>query len=230
MNAKHLYLSIDFLSIIVPFIFSFYPKSPFYKKWKYAVPAILITSIIFIFWDVIFTKLGIWGFNPNYLTGHYFLGLPVEEILFFICIPYACLFTYDVLPSVMKTDYFDNTQTLLSYALILMLLTTGCYHLSLLYTGVTFILLALLLSFLVFRVRPRYLGQFYFSFLIILLPFLIVNGVLTGSFIEDEVVWYNNAENLNLRIGTIPVEDVFYGMMMLMMNVSIFERLQERKK
>jgi lycopene cyclase domain-containing protein len=56
-----------------------------------------------------------------------------------------------------------------------------------------------------------------------LIPFFIVNGVLTGSWIENQVVWYNNAENLGLRMGTIPAEDSIYAYSMILMNLFLFE-------
>ena len=50
---------------------------------------------------------------------------------------------------------------------------------------------------------------FLYSFILISLgPFLLVNGVLTG--LLDSVsppVWYNDSENLGLRLMTIPVEE-----------------------
>ena len=55
----------------------------------------------------------------------------------------------------------------------------------------------------------------------ILIPFFIVNGLLTGSFIIDEIVWYNNNHNLGLRIGTIPIEDIFYGFSLLFLPLYI---------
>ena len=63
----------------------------------------------------------------------------------------------------------------------------------------------------------------------ILIPFLIVNGILTGSFIKDEVVWYDDLENLGLRIFTIPIEDAFYGMLLLSLSISIYEYLRKKK-
>ena len=47
--------------------------------------------------------------------------------------------------------------------------------------------------------------------------FSIVNGLLTGTLIKNQVVWYNNNENLSIRLGTIPVEDIFYALLMLLM-------------
>jgi lycopene cyclase domain-containing protein len=181
-----------------------------------------------VIWDVIFTNLGIWGFNPEYVLGIYFFGLPLEEILFFICIPYACVFTYEAINYFIKSDKLKISQHWISRILIISLLTVGVIYATHLYTSVTFIALAFLLAFLEFKVKPLYMGRFYLMYVIILIPFFIVNGILTGSFIEGEVVWYNNLENLGIRMGTIPFEDTFYGMLMILMNISIFEWLQRQ--
>lgn len=59
------------------------------------------------------------------------------------------------------------------------------------------------------------LSRFYATFLVILIPFFIVNGILTGSMIETPIVWYNNEENLGIRLATIPIEDSVYAFTML---------------
>ena len=51
--------------------------------------------------------------------------------------------------------------------------------------------------------------------------FVLVNGVLTYL----PVVWYNDLENSGLRLVSIPADDIFYGTALLLMNVSIYERL-----
>ena len=63
-----------------------------------------------------------------------------------------------------------------------------------------------------------------------LIPFFIVNGILTGSFIEQEVVWYNNDENLNFRLMTIPIEDVLYAFTLILSNLFIMKLLKKRLK
>jgi lycopene cyclase domain-containing protein len=222
-------LTIDLATILVPFLFSFYKPADFSKKWKYLFPAILIPGIIFITWDEVFTQLGVWGFSQQYLSGIYIGNLPLEEILFFICIPYACVFTYEALNYLIKKDLLQSSAKIISVILIISCLVLGFLNITKWYSSVTFLGLASYIALLQFVWRATYLGRFYFSFLFILIPFFIVNGILTGSWIDDPVVWYNNDENLGVRMGTIPVEDVFYGMLLLLMNVSVFEWLQRKQ-
>jgi lycopene cyclase domain-containing protein len=231
LNPKFLYLAINLISVCVPLAFSFHRKISFVKKWKYFWPAALTTAFIFTVWDSFFTKLGVWGFNPKYLLGIYVFNLPLEEILFFICIPYACVFTYEVVNYFFKNDHvLTRSQHNISKVLIVLLLIVGVIFINRLYTSITFISLAIFLITLEWKIKSHYMGQFYLTYIIILLPFFIVNGILTGSFIDQEVVWYNNLENLGIRMGTIPFEDIFYGMLMMLMNISIFALLQAREK
>ena len=213
---QHLYLYINLGSILVPLIFSFHTKLQFYKTWKKLFPAMMVSLALFISWDVLFTTHHVWGFNPKYLSGYYVLNLPIEEWLFFICIPYACFFTHHALVTFFPNSLLSlKTVHWISGALILISIITVILHPEKWYTLFNFGYASLLLSFVIWY-KPQILQQFYWTFLVILIPFLGVNGLLTGNWISEEVVWYNKAHHLGVRIGTIPVEDSMYALTMLL--------------
>ena len=220
-----LYLALDLGSIFIPFVFSFHPKLKFYRKWRALSIALLGTMLVFIPWDIWFTVQGYWGFNPTYLTGASFLHLPVEEWLFFICIPYACVFTHYALIA-LSPGWKLNSPTVkgISIALLAAMLLLVIVYFDRWYTLVNYSYGIILLS-LVYVTRPSILQHYYLTFLVMLIPFFIVNGILTGSLIPDEVVWYNNMENLNIRMGTIPAEDTIYAFTMILTNIYILERI-----
>lgn len=225
---KYLYLIINIASISVPFLASFYPKHAFYKQWKNYFIANVIVAIFFIIWDSIFTEIGVWGFNSRYITGIKWIGLPVEEIMFFFFIPYSSVFVYYSINYLFPQNvFFHKYHKKISLVLIILLLTIALFFYNRLYTSITFALTALYLSYnFVFNYD---LSRIYRSYCITLFFFFIVNGILTGSFIEEEVVWYDNLENLGIRMFTIPVEDTFYGFLLVASIIQIFEYLNKRK-
>jgi len=79
-----------------PLVLSFSKKLSFYKSPVRLVLAILLPMIIFIVWDIISTQRGHWRFNQDYISGFFVFNLPIEEILFFVAIPFAGLFTWEV--------------------------------------------------------------------------------------------------------------------------------------
>lgn len=221
------YLLINIFSVLIPLGFSFSKGLGFYKTWRHFFPAMLITLVFFVVWDVAFTAEGVWGFNSRYLSGLDLINLPVEEWLFFITIPYACVFTYAALNYHVPKDYLGPYAKSISLVLIVLLLVVGLVHIDRAYTSVTFLLTALFILIHVLFLDTSFMGRFYLAYAVCLVPFFVVNGILTGSFIEEEVVWYNNEENLGIRLFTIPVEDVVYGMLLILMNVTFMEAIRK---
>lgn len=223
---NYLYLLLDILTIIFPFLLSFDKKVAFYKYWKSILQAIVFIGIPFVVWDMMFTEAGIWGFNPDYLTGLEIGNLPLEEVLFFIVVPYSCTFIYACIkayfPALKLKGFNKIIYALIAiYAIAILVLGSGGWYSSV----VSLLTLAGIPFIQKIKVDLKFLPL---SFIIALIPFCIVNGVLTGTGLENPIVWYNDLENAGIRIGTIPVEDVIYGWSLIAGNIIVFQFLNQK--
>ena len=219
------YLALEICAILIPFIYSYDRKLQFYLKIKAVALSLLIVGSFYVAGDIIFTKFGIWGFNPKYHSGILLLNLPLEEWLFFLVIPYASLFLHDTLIYLFPRLKLSNKQTnIVSAILIFGLGILVITNLHKAYTAVylTVSVFAILLT--IFS-SPQILNRFYLTFIGILIPFFLVNSVLTGSFIDEPVVWYNNLENLGIRIFTVPVEDIGYAFSLILFNLIVINMI-----
>ncbi len=223
---NYTYLLLLIASIAVPLALSFDKNVQYYKNLKYILPAILLTAAIFWVWDIKFTAAQIWSFNPEYTIGKNFMGMPIEEWLFFIVVPYSCVFIYEVLKFYLKKYEYANPFLVLSLILIVGFALISYFFRHQAYTFLTFLFSTVYLGYTVFRNRFKpHITKFYFAYFVSLLPFLVVNGILTSL----PVVEYNSAHILNIRILNIPVEDFSYLFLMLLMVTTIYETLKESK-
>ncbi|UZD21618.1 lycopene cyclase domain-containing protein [Algoriphagus halophytocola] len=226
---KALYLALNLFAISFPLIRSFEPKIRFASKWYALFPAIVLTAAFFTIWDHWFTVMGIWEFNPRYILGLYLFELPLEEWLFFFTIPFACVFIYEVLIYFFPKDHFKPYAKPFVFILIPVLLLLAIIHWDKMYTAVNFLIGAIALAVHWAIFKDRFMGRFIFAYLVHLIPFFICNGILTGGVTQEPVVIYNNAENLGIRIWTVPIEDSIYSMTLLLMNITLFEIFRKRE-
>lgn len=229
MSERYLYLLINIGTILFPFLFSFESRVKYYTWWKWLFPAMAITALVFLTWDYIFTMHGVWGFSETYTTGAHILNLPIEEVLFFITVPYASIFIYAFVNTLWpKTPILDKYARHISYVILGIAVVLLAVHHDKAYTALNCGYAIILLIIQLFFVRGAYMGRFYRFYFWHLIPFFIVNGILTGTGIDSEVVWYNDMENLGIRMGTIPVEDALYSMSLMLMNIMLLEAFRSR--
>jgi len=210
-------------SLAGPLALSFDGRVNFYKKWKFALQAGIIVAIPFVVWDSLFTKHSFWGFNSERILGVKFFDLPIEEISFFIVIPFCCVFIAELL-SFFNYQFPGKFWDKLSLLIGIGLFCIGIRFFDQWYTLLSFGLGGLSILVLFFMKAINW-NRFWLLYLIHLIPFLVVNGFLTYY----PVVWYNNAENLGIRIGTIPIEDTSYSLIALSWNVYLYELFKRKK-
>ena len=212
-------------SILIPLIRSFESRIYFRRYWPALFSGIFVMMLVFIPWDVVFTRNGVWGFSHDHVLGWYILGLPFEEWLFFIIIPYCVVFSYEVIRYFFPRIHFPRTAKWLSVLLGVGLIVVGLMHAGRIYTLVVMLLAGgLLLLQPLMRNHKTWLSHYFVTYLITLIPFFIVNGVLTAL----PVVWYDNTQNLAIRLGSIPVEDSAYFMAMMLMVMMVYEPMKKK--
>lgn len=221
---KFTYLLINFFTLLFPVALSFDKKVQFHKSWKYIWPGMAVTGVVFLFWDVLFTLKGVWSFNSNYVTGPAILHLPVEEVLFFLTVPFACIFIYACLNYYIKREMEMRLTRIISNLIIIFSILVLIFYHHRMYTRVAFTLAAFLVVLFQFIYKVRWLNRLYITYAVALIPFYIINGILTSL----PVVIYNNTEMLGRRVGTIPIEDHFYLLALLLMNIGFFEYFKKR--
>jgi lycopene cyclase domain-containing protein len=223
----YFYLIINAGTILLPLLFSFERKVAFYKQWKYIMPAIVLTAIPFIIFDQVCTSKGIWSFNENYIIGIKIFDLPLEEVLFFFTIPFASLYIYIALNKVFTlSPFFSRGKDQMTMAALALSVFFALLFRDRMYSMIISMMTVLVL-FLNIAFKTGYTGAFWRFFLVLMIPFLLVNGMLTGAFFGMDVFRYRPDTISGYRIITIPVEDIFFSMVLMLTNVGLYETIKQ---
>lgn len=220
------YLLVLFFTIIICFIASFDRRIRFDRHFGAFIKAAVLVAIPFIAWDVWFTAEGVWWFDTNYTLGLVIAGLPLEEWLFFLCIPFSCIFTYYCIDKFFKWEWLAGLNNLIVFVTVVVCSVMALLHYDKIYTLVTAIATLGTLIYLHFIARAEWIGKASLVFTILMLGFFPVNGVLTGSWIASPIVNYNPGDFLGIRMGTIPVEDAVYGYTQFILILYFFKKFQ----
>lgn len=216
------YLIVNLIIFLGPFLLSFEKGIHFISQWKYAFKAIVIVWIPFIIWDISVNHRH-WWFNSDYTLNFQLLGLPLEEWLFFITVPFSVLFIWEIFSK--KTGNPINLKRQTIQKIIIALAIPGIILLysGKEYTGLAIIALSITGIMDVTLKTQIFLRRNTYIYLgIVTLLNLIFNGYLTGR----PIVLYNEAYQLNWRIITIPIEDLIYGYSLILSNTILFEKFK----
>ena len=219
------YLLINVFILAVPLLLTFDQRTAYYRQLPALAFSIGVVSTSFLVWDIAVTARGEWSFNSRYLTGARIFNLPVEEVLFFLTVPYSCLFIYEAVLYRMN-DRAVRFPPLLIMAAIAALAAASLalvrqgYSSKALASCAVFLATAWLLDRTLLKSR-----NYWIWLAICYVPFLVINSILTAL----PVVEYNPAAIFGLRVFTIPIEDFFYNFSMLSFYL-LFYRMRRRAR
>ena len=229
MLQSSTYLLVNFFAVIICFLASFDKRIKFYKHFGTFLLSSTIVAIPFIAWDIWFTDMGVWWFNTDYTIGVILAGLPIEEWMFFYFIPFACVFTYYCFDKFFDLSWTHVFNNVIVFVTTIVCVVTALLYYDKIYTLVTALVTLVTMLYLHFLAKREWIGQASFVFMILMVGFFLVNGVLTGTGLESPIVNYNPEHFLDIRMLTIPIEDAVYGYSQFMLNIYFFTLFKKKK-
>lgn len=208
-------------------VFLFLKKTiVFITEIKYMLPAIIFSGAIFILFDNRLLETGIIEFNQNYLFGKSIYNLPIEEWLYLLIMS---LFTFSIY--LLVSAKFENFEKTNLFVPISVLLLVGISYIAwttrdkLIPFFISF-LLAIYFAYTLFRKRfYPHLAKFYISFLVSVVPFLIIRAFVNSI----PVIIYSSEYIFGIRLFNMPIEEFGYLFLLMLINFTIFEYLRNNQ-
>jgi lycopene cyclase domain len=225
---QYTYALILFFTVIVCFVASFDKRLRFDREFVPFFKSSGLVAVFFIAWDIWFTSRGVWWFDTKYTIGLVIAGLPLEEWLFFIFIPFSCIFTYFCIDKFFKLESLSAFNNILVFVSTIICAVIALRYVDRIYTLVTALVTIFTLLIFHFVLRIQWITQASLVFTLLMLGFLPVNGILTGTGLESPIVNYNPNDFMGVRVLTIPVEDAVYGYSQFLLVLYFFKNFQKR--
>jgi len=216
------YLIFNIIVISGPLLFGSFQKFYFMDRWRDTLISASIVAIPYIVWDALVTDTH-WIFNPQYTLNIRLAHLPIEEWLFFLTVPAACLFTWEMILKRSDNSFTEFGKIVRYLAYVLPVIGVWLFLSGKEYTGLVFFFIALAVFVdMYFKTDLVFQKRFYLYLALITLFIMIFNGYLTWR----PIVLYGESYQLGFRIFTIPIEDFGYGFSLLFLCTVVYERIR----
>jgi lycopene cyclase domain-containing protein len=219
---KSEYLIFNILVFSGPIFFGLQKKFGFRDKIFTAFISAFFSAIPFVFWDALVTNIH-WSFSENYILGIKFWGLPLEEIMFFISVPFACIFLWEMIIQNSQDRFSYNKFYFFSVSASFFFLSFLLFYFGKIYSGLVFLSLLVMGIIDFFGSKIAFRRHFHIFSGFVLLAIIIFNGYLTAR----PVVLYSSKYITNLRFFTIPLEDIGYGFSLIYLAIAVYEKLKK---
>lgn len=217
------YLIFNIFVIIGPLLVFFSRRRSVVKpNLKSLAISIFIAATFFVIWDYLVVNY-FWFFNSKYITGFLIANLPIEEILFFISVPFACLLLWVNYEKYFSKKLITNSSFYLIVSSLFLALVFLFYEK--IYTSTVLFVFLVVVILDIFLRTNLFIKKTFISFIFIVVNILtfIFNLYLTAR----PVVMYNEALKTNINIITVPLEDFIFGMALISLTIIIYEKLNQ---
>lgn len=193
-------------------IISFLTPFRKFRNFRPLALSIITVAPFFIVWDHFAVIYGTWEFNRAMVLNLFVFKLPLEEILFFIVVPFSTIIIMEILipfsEKRFKIKYVYNIMILLSVIFII----TGLFNLDKSYTSVVcFFASGSMIIAVASKAKIVERFTFWLYILISYIPFIIFDHIM----VTLPIFVYGRGAIVGIRIFSIPIEEYLYVFTML---------------
>jgi isorenieratene synthase len=186
--------------------------------WRPALWATIVGAVPFVLWDALVTDRH-WWFEDARVLGVRLWGLPLEELGFFVLVPLACIITWELVMGGARASPRGTPRNgIIAAASLVAAVILGWLGRE--YTALCMLAIAvasLLDAALATRLASSRTARLHA--LVVLGLTTVFNGYLTAR----PIVSYDPRYQLDVRIGTIPIEDYAFGLALVWVTTALYQ-------
>jgi len=213
------YLTSDLIILIIALLFSFNKKIKFYENFFAYLFSVSIVSTSYLIWEILSVNRGDLSFSATQTTKFYIFKLPIEELLFFLIVPYVVILIYEVANSYRQEKIINFTKN------HSFLVAIAFFLLAFIFIKHNFTFVNLLLISLVFYLNTIFKYQIlnksniWFTNSIIFIPLIIFFYFKVSL----PMIFINPMTVIGLKVIKIPIEYFFYSFSMVSLWIICYE-------
>ncbi len=222
---KGLYLLIDIIILLIPVLGSFYPRAPFRKEWKWALPAIAATTVGCYILDTQLSRADAFHFNENYIIGYCLFGIPIEHVISYFTMGYAAVFIYYWIKFIIPGTQLKYSSRIICGLLTMVSVIIALANYDRWLALSSFLGLATLTASF-FLKKPYWLGQFIFTSISCAVLLIIVAGSLQFCGLDSGLIQYNQSEVVGQWVVNIPIDVLAWYTVVLGAMIGLYETIK----
>lgn len=217
----HLAYAEILLAIFVPVaLISFLTPISRYRKYRPLIISIAVVAPVYIIWDQLAVIFGTWKFDSSHVIGIFFFHLPVEEVAFFLVVPFSTLLIFEVIRSHIREKISVRNMEIVSSIIIILLIMLGLFNISRSYTSIASFFAAASISIgIVFDRQLMTSVSLWIYIAISYIPFVFFDHLM----VTLPVFTYGKGAIIGLRIADIPVEEFLYVFSLLLSYAIVYD-------
>lgn len=185
--------------------------------------SIMVVDPFYIVWDELAVKYGSWSFNGKYIIGIHIWLIPLEEIIFFLVVPFATILIYEGIGLLRLSSLNLPGWPFALIAAVFLIFALLNFHHS--YTVVSFAFAGLVIL-ISLCIKPDLLAskRVWVYMIISYIPFIIFDHMM----VTLPVFTYGRGSIMGIRIFSIPVEEYVYVFSLLLAYILSYRFYSDR--